>query len=118
MGGETTPEVALAMADPKLAGLIGRFGRLSVEQRRRGRPEDPYGALLRAIVGQQLSVKAAATIFGRVVALFDGRSPAPEELLAIDPAELRAAGLSGRKVEYLRDLALHVERGELDFEPR
>jgi len=107
----------LASADKVMAGLIARIGPMSIEKRRRGRPKgDAYGALLRAIVGQQLSVKAAATIFERVLALFGGRMPTAGELLAADDEALRGAGLSGRKVEYLKDLAARVESGELDLE--
>lgn len=115
MTGATSPTAALAAADPVLAGLIRRIGPLSLERRRRGRPRtDAYGALLRAVVGQQLSVKAAATIHGRVLDLFGGEVPHPQALLDADPGELRAAGLSGRKVEYVRDLAQHVLDGTLE----
>jgi DNA-3-methyladenine glycosylase II len=108
---------ALADADPVMAGLIARIGPMSIEKRRRGRPRgDAYGALLRAIVGQQLSAKAAATIFDRVLALYDGRMPSAAELLETDEEALRGAGLSGRKVEYLRDLAGHVVSGELEVD--
>ncbi len=117
MTGETTPMVALADADPVMAALIARIGPMSVEKRRRGRPKgDAYGALLRAIVGQQLSTKAAATIFDRVLALFAGRMPTAPELLDADFEALRGAGLSGRKVEYLKDLAQHVISGELEID--
>jgi DNA-3-methyladenine glycosylase II len=115
--GETTPMVALAASDPVMAGLIREIGPMSLEKRRRGRPRgDAYGALLRAVVGQQLSVKAAATIFDRVLALFGGRMPTPQALLEAEPDDLRAAGLSGRKVEYLQDLARHVLSGELEVD--
>jgi DNA-3-methyladenine glycosylase II len=109
--------VRLAGADPVMAALVQRFGALSFETRRRGRPRvDSYGMLLRSVVGQQVSAKAAATIYDRVLALFGGRTPTPAELLALDPGELRAAGLSGRKVSYIRDLAAHVESGELELD--
>jgi DNA-3-methyladenine glycosylase II len=108
------PAVAhLRAADPVMAALIERLGPLSLADRRRGRPDDAYGSLLRAIVGQQLSTQAARSIYGRLLALFDGRTPAPAELLAADPEEIRAVGLSGPKVSYLRDLAAHVEDGRL-----
>lgn len=107
----------LASADPVIGSLIERLGDRSVVQRRRGSPKpDAYGALLRTIVGQQLSTKAARTIHERVLALFDGRTPTPEQLLAVDEAELRGAGLSGRKVTYIRDLARHVLDGELELD--
>jgi DNA-3-methyladenine glycosylase II len=112
--GATTPMAALADADPVMAGLIARIGPMSIEKRRRGRPGDAYGVLLRAIVGQQLSAKAAATIFGRLLELFDGKVPTPGALLAADEDSLRGVGLSGRKVEYVKDLAQHVASGELE----
>ena len=83
---------ALAKADPVMAGLIERLGHRSVEGRRRGLPKpDAYGALLRTIVGQQLSSKAARTIYERVLALFDGETPSPEQLLAVSEDDLRGA---------------------------
>lgn len=107
----------LAASDPVMAGLVERLGTLSFETRRRGRPPvDSYGMLLRSVVGQQVSARAAAAIYDRVLGLFGGRTPAPAELLAVEPEELRAAGLSGRKVEYVRDLARHVESGELELD--
>ena len=64
---------------------------------------------MRAIVGQQLSTKAAATINGRLLDLYGGKTPTPEQLIETDPEELRGVGLSYRKAEYLRDLAEHVD---------
>ncbi len=111
---------ALAATDPVLAGLIERIGPLSISERERRRktvrPDDAFGALVRAVVGQQLSTKAARTIYGRLLELFDGRVPGPEDLVAASEADLRGVGLSGRKAEYLRDLAGHVQRGELELE--
>jgi DNA-3-methyladenine glycosylase II len=110
----------LAATDPKMAALIERVGKIDLKTRlkRRSeeRPADAYGALLRAIVGQQLSTKAARTIYGRILDLFDGGTPTPEQLLEAEETDLRAAGLSGRKVEYVRDLASHVIEGELELE--
>lgn len=110
----------LSAADPVMAALIERVGEIDLETRLRRRseeaPADAYGALLRAIVGQQLSTKAARTIYGRIIDLFDGQTPAPERLLEASEQDLRSAGLSGRKVEYLRDLAAHVISGELELE--
>ena len=117
MTGETTPMVALADADPVMAGLIARIGPMTLERRRRGRPRgDAYGVLVRAIVGQQLSAKAAATIFDRVLALNDGEVPTAPQLLDTDEETLRGVGLSGRKVEYVKDLASHVVDGELEVD--
>jgi DNA-3-methyladenine glycosylase II len=99
-----------------MRALVEQHGSLSVEERRRGRPADAYGTLIRSIVGQQLSTKAAATIFGRVLDLFGGEVPAPKQLIGADPDALRAAGLSRAKVAYLRDLAERVEDGDLDLD--
>ena len=106
----------LADCDPILGALVSDHGPLDEEERRRGRPDEAYGALLRAIVGQQLSVKAAKTIYDRLCALYGDRTPTPAELIATDPDELRGVGLSRAKAAYLRDLAEHVEDGELDLE--
>lgn len=110
----------LAAADPTMAALIERLGEIDLElrlaRRAEERPADAYGALLRAIVGQQLSTKAARTIYLRVLDLFGGATPSPERLLAADEEALRGAGLSGRKVEYVRDLAGHVLGGELELD--
>ncbi len=111
---------ALAAVDPTMAVLIERIGEIDLATRLRRRseerPADAYGALLRAIVGQQLSTKAARTIYLRVLDLFDGKTPAPEQLLDVAVDDLRGSGLSGRKVEYIRDLASHVLSGELELD--
>jgi DNA-3-methyladenine glycosylase II len=107
----------LRAADPVLAELMAAVGPLG--DARAGRPDldDHYGALLRAIIGQQLSVSAARSIYGRVLERFGGRTPTPEQILADEPEELRAAGgLSRAKVSYLRSLAEHVISGELELE--
>jgi DNA-3-methyladenine glycosylase II len=103
--------------DPVLARLIAeQGGPLPLDD---GPPPQPdvYAALLRAITGQQLSVKAAQAIHGRLLARFGGRAPTPAELLADDPDALRtAAGLSHAKVASLRSLAEHMEAGELGID--
>ena len=96
--------------------LIKQIGPLDEARRRRGRPKDAYGALVRSITGQQLSTKAAATIYGRVTDLFGGRTPTPEELIEVDEETLRGAGLSYAKARYLRSLAEHVISGELELD--
>jgi DNA-3-methyladenine glycosylase II len=122
-GSRTTPVKAspkavgtLRAADDVMARLIEEHGALVREDLKRERPGDAYGALLRSIVGQQLSTKAARTIYGRMLELFDGHAPTPLQLLAADPDKIRAAGLSRPKIKYLRDLAQHVENGELELE--
>jgi DNA-3-methyladenine glycosylase II len=111
---------ALAASDPTMAALIDRVGEIDIatrmKRRKEERPEDPYGALLRAIVGQQLSTKAARTIYLRVVDLFGGTTPTPEQLREAKEEDLRGCGLSGRKTEYVRDLAAHVISGELELD--
>jgi DNA-3-methyladenine glycosylase II len=107
---------ALRTADPVMARLIDEHGALVRRDLRRERPGDAYGALLRSIVGQQLSTKAAASIYGRLIDIFGGHAPTPRQLLAADPEEIRSAGLSRPKVAYLRDLAHHVEDGTLELD--
>jgi len=107
---------ALRDGDPVMARLIDEHGAAVRRDLRRERPGDAYGALLRSIVGQQLSTKAAATIYGRMLELFGGHAPTPKQLLAADPEAIRAAGLSRPKIAYLRDLAEHVESGALELE--
>jgi DNA-3-methyladenine glycosylase II len=103
-------------ADDTLRKIIDERGPLDHEARMRGRPNDAYGALLRSIVGQQLSTKAARSIYARLTDLFDGRTPTPQELLDADPEVVRSAGLSRPKVSYLRSLAEHVVSGELELD--
>ena len=115
---KATPKVvaALSTADPVMARLIEEHGAIVGRDLKRERPGDAYGALLRSIVGQQLSTKAARTIYRRMLDLFDGHAPTPKQLLAVDPEKIRAAGLSRPKISYLRDLAEHVEKGELELD--
>jgi DNA-3-methyladenine glycosylase II len=113
-----TPKIvdALRTADPVMARLIEEHGAIVRKDLRRDRPGDAYGALLRSIVGQQLSTAAARTIYGRMLELFGGHAPTPKQLLAANPEDIRAAGLSRPKINYLRDLAQHVEDGELELD--
>jgi DNA-3-methyladenine glycosylase II len=101
--------------DPVMAALVRRIGPLDHAARRRGRPDDAYGSLVRTIVGQQLSTKAARTIYARLAALFGDRPPTPAELLAAEDEVLREVGLSRQKIGYLRDLAARVRSGELEL---
>jgi DNA-3-methyladenine glycosylase II len=119
-GDTVTPAQALAhlrAADPVLARIIDRYGPDGLSQRREGGQPEHYGALVRSIVGQQLSTKAAAAIYRRLADRFGGRAPTPEEVLADDPEELRAAaGLSRAKVSFLRSLAEHSLDGSLELD--
>jgi DNA-3-methyladenine glycosylase II len=119
MPAATDPSEAIAhlrAADPVLRGLIDEIGADSLGERRTARSRDHYGALVRTIVGQQLSTRAARAIYERLTARYGGRPPTPEELLADDPEELRtSAGLSHAKVRYLRSLAEHVLDGSLEL---
>src|SRR5688500_4917460 len=102
-----------------MESIIQRVGPcLLGHQTDRGGPApDHYGALVRSIVGQQLSVMAARSILARLHERFGGRTPTPLQILADDPEELRAAaGLSRSKVAFLRDLAAHVDSGALVLE--
>ncbi|MDL2363322.1 MAG: DNA-3-methyladenine glycosylase [Patescibacteria group bacterium] len=96
--------------DPLLANVIAKTEK----------PEfvphtDYYAALVNSIIGQQLSVKAAAAIKQRFKDMFGGNVPTPEGILSKSIDELRAAGLSGAKALYVRDLAEHVLDGRLHF---
>jgi DNA-3-methyladenine glycosylase II len=107
----------LRRADPVLARLID--GRPDFDPRAWQAelpPMDLYGALLFQVTGQQLSVPATRRTLARIQALFGGHLPSPAELLAVDPARLRAAGLSWRKVGTLRDLAERMTDGRLNTE--
>ena len=102
-------------ADPVLARLIDERPDFDPQAWMAQLPAmDLYGALLFQIAGQQLSVAATRTILGRIEALFGGRLPAPAELLAVDPARIREAGLSWRKIATLRDLAERLSDGRLE----
>ena len=79
-------------------------------------PMDLYGALLFQVTGQQLSVAATRRILARIQSLFGGRGEAAAELLALDPGQLRQAGLSWRKISTLRDLAERMTDGRLNQE--
>jgi DNA-3-methyladenine glycosylase II len=96
----------LSDQDERLASLIHRIGPVTLTPRSH---EEPFVALLRAIVYQQLSGKAAGTIHGRVLER-TGDPPKPETVLALTDDELRACGLSRAKTAAVKDLALHTEQ--------
>jgi len=101
-----------------MAAIIDRVGRVRPgRDPSRPGPGDHYGALIRSIVGQQLSTIAARAIYARLLEYFGGRTPRPDEIVASDPEAMRvAAGLSRAKVGFLRSLAEHVVDGELDLD--
>ena len=105
----------LREADPVLARLIDDRPDFDPQAwLARLPPMDLYGALLFQVTGQQLSVAATRRTLARIQALFGGHLPSPAELLAIDPGQLREAGLSWRKIATLRDLAERLSDGRLD----
>ncbi len=103
-------ESHLAARDKRLAPIIKSSGSCRLKPH-----TDHYGELVGSIVGQQLSAKAAAAIWRRVLDLFSGQMPTPAELIKIDGQKLRDIGLSWPKVGYVKDLAEHVLDGRLDL---
>jgi DNA-3-methyladenine glycosylase II len=103
----------LMRRDPRLAEVMKRAGRCTLPD---GRTHDPFAGLVRVIMGQQLSGKAAATIYGRVETLAGGSSAiTPARIRELEIDALRAAGVSRPKISYLYDLADHVGDGRLDL---
>jgi DNA-3-methyladenine glycosylase II len=103
----------LMRRDPVLGAAIKRIGPCLMADRQR---KDHLTALTGSIVSQQLSTKAAATIFGRFLALFaDGQISAPA-IAALDDGALRSVGLSSQKVRYMRDLSERIIDGRLPLE--
>jgi DNA-3-methyladenine glycosylase II len=99
----------LSRRDPVLRDLMRVHGRCGLAEAQNA---DPFSALLKAIVSQQLSTKAARTIYARLVGLFDG-PPTPQALARLGDCDLRAVGLSGQKLRYMRDLGARVQDGTL-----
>ncbi|MEO6526131.1 MAG: DNA-3-methyladenine glycosylase [Gemmatimonadaceae bacterium] len=95
----------LKRVDPVLGEIIARVGPCRLEARRAG---THYDALVRSIVFQQLSGKAAGTILRRFCELYPGKRPRAEHVLATQESAMRAAGLSRQKIGYLRDLSARV----------
>ena len=103
----------LARRDPVLSALIKRHGPCGLAAAQRA---DHFSALVRAIVGQQLSTKAAATIFSRLLGLLPENRMTSDTLASISDPQLRAVGISRQKAAYLRDLADKVRSGPLDLD--
>lgn len=103
----------LMRRDPVLGAAIRQIGICGLAARQRG---DHLSALIHAIVSQQLSTKAAATIFARLIALFPGGVVAsPADIDRLTDADLRGVGLSRQKVGYIRDLAARLADGSLNL---
>ena len=96
----------LKAIDPVLRSIIERVGKCNLVP-----VKNHFAALLEAIVSQQLSVKASATIFSRFLDLFPDKNPKPREMLAISDECLRQAGLSKQKLAYVKDLADKFDKG-------
>jgi DNA-3-methyladenine glycosylase II len=112
--GYETARRLLMRRDPILAAAIKQIGPCKMADRQR---KDHLSALVGAIVSQQLSTKAAATIFGRFVALFpDNHIPSAAAIAEQSDEALRKVGLSGQKIGYLRDLAARIAAGSLDLD--
>jgi DNA-3-methyladenine glycosylase II len=106
----------LRAADPRMAELIQAEPGLDPDRLFDGLPNDLWGALVLQVIGQQLSLAAAAAILTRLEALQGGRMPTPAELLATDAETLRGIGMSRAKAAYLHDLAARLEDGRLDLD--
>jgi DNA-3-methyladenine glycosylase II len=106
---------ALRKADPVIAALIDANPDYDPDAWLEALPKmDAFGVLIFQVIGQQLSVAATRTMLNRLLDRFGGRLPTPEQLLAADPDDIRAVGLSRRKVATLRELAGRFVDGRLD----
>jgi DNA-3-methyladenine glycosylase II len=101
----------LSSADSSLASVIRSVGKYSIKA-----GGEPFQSLVEAIMYQQLAGSAADAIHARFMKLYRGRFPSPARLLSTPEERLRSTGLSGRKVEYIRDLATKVDRDQLDLD--
>lgn len=97
----------LAEQDPLLAGLFAQYPGITLQSR-----QDPFFTLARSIVGQQISVKAAESVWQRLVAACGAIEPA--KLLQMEAATMRSCGLSERKVDYLQALAEDFQQGRIN----
>lgn len=102
----------LAKVDPKLNAVMKRVGPCRLHA---VAPRDPFETLCMSIASQQLSTKAAATIFGRFCDLFPNRKPTPDGVMTLTDDQIRATGFSWSKIAFIRDLAAHVRDGRLDL---
>jgi len=116
-GRDTAALAALRKADPVIAALIDANPDYDPDAWLEPLPQmDAFGVLIFQVIGQQLSVAATRTLLDRLLDRFGGQLPTPEQLLAADPEDIRAAGLSRRKVETLRELAGRFVDGRLSLD--
>ncbi len=107
----TDAQKHLARNDPVIAKLIKKYGDCTLTPH-----TNYYAELVDSIISQQLSVKAAATILKRFLALYGDSLPTPEQILATDTEAMRSVGCSYQKAAYIKDLAQHIVDGRLDLE--
>lgn len=101
----------LSAHDPVLKPVVQQVGLCRIRPHR-----NYYQELVESIISQQLSIKAADTIFGRFKDLFGGKFPAPAKILVTEHDAMRGVGLSNAKARYVKDLAQHIVDGELELE--
>ncbi len=101
-------EAALASADPRMGEIIEAYGPCTMTITSL---QSPFESLFKTIIFQQLSTASANAIFGRVLALFDGKAPTPDRTLVIADEAYRGAGMSKQKIRYVRDLAQKTLEG-------
>ena len=104
-------ERSLRETDPVLRSVIESVGHCDLQPH-----NNYYQELVRSIVGQQLSIKAAATILGRFKKLGSGDYPTPDEIIQIQDDKMREVGFSRAKISYVKDLAEHVIEGRLKLD--
>jgi DNA-3-methyladenine glycosylase II len=102
----------LMRRDPVLAAIIRKYGPCGIKT---GREDDIFCGLVEAIVSQQLSTRAAATIYGRLRALLPDGTPTPETLVSLSDEALRGVGLSRQKLGYMRDLSRTMIDGSINI---
>jgi DNA-3-methyladenine glycosylase II len=107
-----SPLELLSKRDVRIGQIINSVGSYSIE-----RHKDSFESLIRSIIYQQLSGKAANAIYQRFMVYYDNSFPTPKKILATDPKILRSkVGLSNRKIEYIMDLSSKVLSGEINLE--
>jgi DNA-3-methyladenine glycosylase II len=111
----TEGRVVVSAADPRMAALVDARPELDPDAFFDTWPSELWSALVAQVIGQQISLAAAAAIGGRLAALCGSEIPAPEQLLALDEETLRGVGLSRAKTVYLHDLAARLVDGRLDL---